>query len=208
MPIRNRVKVYGEDQYYHVYNRGVNKDPIFLDDSDYSYFLSLFKRYLSPEEASDNYRHLLKNYSHEIELIAYCLMPNHYHLLIYLKDTEGLVHLMRSIMTAYTMYFNKKYKRVGSLYQGIFLASRITSDEYLWHISRYIHLNPLDIGADYFSYSYSSLGYYGNRKHALWIHPERLIKSPNDRDKYMMFLSDYESIHDELNIIKHLLADQ
>src|SRR5450830_63642 len=125
MPTRNKVKQYGEDEYYHVYNRGVNKDLIFREDEDYWYFLRLFKRHLSPANDTDRYGRIVKKHHENIELVAFCLMPNHFHLLVYLKKSNGLVNLMRSIMTSYTMYFNKKYKRKGHLYQDVFLASRI-----------------------------------------------------------------------------------
>lgn len=206
MPVRNRVKRYGEDQYYHVYNRGVNKAKIFRDDKDYAYFLSLFKRYLSSEAHFNRYGHKINKYDEEVDLVAYCLMPNHYHLLVYLKKVDGLVHLMRAVMTSYTMYFNKKYGRVGGLYQGAFLASLITTDMYLWHVSRYIHLNPVTIGQDFHTYPYSSIGYYSGEKRAQWLNIKRLVETPEDRMKYIEFVADYETMHKELDELKHLLA--
>lgn len=206
MPTRNRVKIYGEDQFYHVYNRGVNKEDIFKDDADYVYFLSLLKRHLSPGESVDKYGRLIRKYDDKIELVAYCLMPNHYHLLCYLKDPEGLVGLTRSVMTAYTMYFNKKYKRVGPLYQERFLASNITSDFYLWHVSRYIHLNPITIGKNFRTYPYSSIDYYVGKKQSEWLHTERLVEKTEEKAKYLGFVSDYETMHKELDELKRILA--
>ena len=206
MPTRNRVKNYGEDQYYHVYNRGVNKENIFQEEDDFAYFLSLFKRYLSPSDAVDKYGRATNSYNDEVELVAYCLMKNHYHLLFYLKEPDGLVHLMRSVMTAYTMYYNKKYQRSGGLYQGNFLAATITTDIYLWHVSRYIHLNPVGVGKNFRSYPYSSIGYFAGEKHAKWLKSERLVKTAQEREEYMKFVSDYETMHKELDHLKHVLA--
>ena len=207
MPTRNIVKEYGEGQYYHVYNRGVAKASIFLEDNDYLYMLSLFKKYLGAEKRFDRFGRAIPCYAEEVDLIAYCLMPNHYHLMVYLKEKGGLVHLMRSVMTAYTMYFNKKYKRVGGLFQNHFLASRITDEAYFWHISRYIHLNPIDIGEDYKTYVYSSIGYFLGDKRAVWLHEEHIVKTTEERVRYSGFLKDYESVHNELDMVKHQLAN-
>lgn len=208
MPTRNIIKEYGEDQYYHVYNRGVAKTEIFLDDSDYVYMLSLFKKHLSGEGSIDRYGRPVADYSEELDLIAYCLMPNHYHMMVFLKDRDGLVHFMRSVMTAYSMYFNKKYKRVGALFQNHFLASRVTHDAYFWHISRYIHLNPMDIQQSYLTYPYSSVGYYVGHKRAKWLHPELILDETQQGGRYKQFLADYEAMHHSLANIKHELANK
>jgi putative transposase len=206
MPKRNSVKVYGENRYYHVYNRGVNKQDIFLEDVDYHYFLGLLKRHLSPEQTTDKYGRVARNYAQEVELNAYCLMPNHYHLLFYLKEKAGLAHLMRSIMTNYAMYFNRKYDRSGGLYEGVFLAAPITNDYYLWHVTRYIHLNPVGIGKKFRAYPYSSLGYYAGEKTGLWIHPERLVESAEEQTKYMEFVADYETMQQDIENLLPVLA--
>lgn len=207
MPKRNSIKQYGENQFYHVYNRGANKQNIFIDQHDYFYFLSLFKRHLATNgSVTDTYGRTPANYHEEVELIAYCLMPNHYHLLCFLKDPEGLIHLMRSVMTAYTMYFNKKYKRTGGLYEGVFLAVPIRTEMYLWHVSRYIHLNPLDIKQDFLHYPHSSLEYFAGTKHADWLNEERLVQTPKERTEYAEFVADYETMHKDRKFLKPLLA--
>jgi REP element-mobilizing transposase RayT len=206
MPKRNIVKAYGADQYYHIYNRGSNKNDIFRESSDYYYFLSLLKRHLSDEAATDSSGRTFNKYDNEIELIAFCLMPNHFHLLCYLKEPEGVVRLMRSIMTAYTMYFNRKYKRTGKLYEGVFLASRIDNDAYLWQVSRYIHLNPTDAGLDFENYDYSSMAYFADKKHASWLHPEKIVETDKDRREYAEFVADYKTMHRDLKFLKNILA--
>lgn len=206
MPKRNIVKLYGSDQYYHIYNRGGNRKDLFREANDYYYFISLFKRYLSDEVALDSSGRLFNKYNDEVELVAFCLMPNHFHLLCYLKEPEGIIHLMRSAMTAYTMYFNKKYKNTGKLYESAFLALRIDTDIYLWQVSRYIHLNPVDAGYDFLNYDYSSVGYFAGNKQASWLHIDRLIETDTDGREYLEFVSDYKTMHLDMRYLKNVLA--
>ncbi len=125
MPYRKFVFRAGE--YYHLYNRGNNYQAIFFERENYLYFLRQLRKYLWPEA---------------VETIAYCLMPNHYHLLVHLM-TDDLSRLMQPFALSYTKAINKRYGRVGSLFQGRFRAVRVDRDEYLVHLSRYIHLNPV-----------------------------------------------------------------
>jgi len=208
MPKKNIVKEYGADEYYHIYNRGGNKKDIFLEPNDYYYFISLFKRHLSDELISDSSGRPFTKYSDEVELVAFCLMPNHFHILCYLKEPNGIIRLMRSVMTAYTMYFNKKYKCSGKLYEGVFLASRIDNDIYLWQVSRYIHLNPIDGGEDYVNYDYSSMPYFAGVKKASWLHIDKLVETDEDIREYLKFVSDYKTMHKDLKFLKNVLATQ
>lgn len=204
MPARNIEKEYVAESYYHIYNRGVEKRKIFIDDKDYVVFLGLLKRYLSKENGKDQYGRDGVTFYEEIELLAYCLMPNHFHLLIYIgKEPRKMTELMRRVCTAYTMYFNKRYKRVGHLFQGRFKASRITTDEYLVHISRYIHLNP----KEYLDWPYSSLPYYTKDWEAEWVRPGK-ITSLYEPDTYGKFLADYEDHKAMIEEIKYELADK
>ncbi len=204
MPTKNRVKVYVADAYYHVYNRGVNKQPIFIDNTDYSVFLNLFKRYLADSPPSDSYGRSYENISDKVEVLAYCLMPNHFHLLVYQKDEMGMANLLRRLSTTYSVYFNRKYHRVGQLFQDAYKASRITSDGYLQHISRYIHLNP----DKWRQWDFSSLGYYLGNKDAPWINQKRILGLFKNRSDYMDFLADYQDYKRSLDKIKSELADK
>ena len=80
-----------------------------------------------------------------VDIHSFCLMPNHFHLILQQRAEGGITKFMRKLGTGYTMYFNEKYQRIGVLFQGKFKAIPITSDEYLLHLSRYIHLNPVDL---------------------------------------------------------------
>src|SRR6187402_1575689 len=119
MPARNVTKQYEEDAYYHVYNRGVEKREIFLDDEDYKMFLAFLKRHLSRQKETNSRNQTYESYAGKLELLAFCLMPNHYHLLFYLNnDAKAISELMRKVAGTYTQYFNRKYNRVGYLFQG------------------------------------------------------------------------------------------
>ncbi|MBI2588898.1 transposase [Candidatus Saccharibacteria bacterium] len=208
MPLKNVVKEFVAESYYHVYNRGVYKQNIFTQERDYTAFLSLPKRHLSREPAQDHTRRPLPHLRNDVELLAYCLMPSHFHLLIYNKKESGLTDLMRSMMTAYSRYFNKTHKRKGALFESSYKASLIDNEAYLWHISRYIHLNPQDLGSKYISYPYSSYAYYMGNKKAEWINPERILKMHGDElSDYASFVKDYESMRAELQQLKLYLAD-
>ncbi len=203
MPGRNIVKQFAPDSYYHIYNRGVNKRKIFLDKEDYSVFLNLLKRYLSKKPEKDRFGRDGVVFYNEIELQAYCLMPNHFHLLIYVnEDPEAMTSLMRRICTTYTVYFNKKYKRVGHLFQDRYKASRILTESYLIHISRYIHLNP----KDYKAWLYSSINYYIGNWKAEWVRPDK-IYGLYEWGTYESFLDDYVGYKESLEEIKYELAD-
>lgn len=201
MPTRNIVKQYDVDSYYHIYTRGVNKQNIFLDEQDYTVFMGLFKRYLSPDAQKSPQRVVYQNFSKQIELIAYALMRNHIHLFVYQSDMYAIRDLMRAILTSYSMYFNKKYKRVGPLFQSRYLASKISDEAYYGHISRYIHLNP----RNWRSSTHTSLDFFIGKRSAKWIHPERVLDMTPEN--YMKFLEGYEDVKSELDEIKWFLAN-
>ncbi|PID33452.1 transposase [Candidatus Saccharibacteria bacterium] len=205
MPVRNSRKQYTPDSYYHVYSRGVNRQAIFRDDQDYRVFLGYLKRYLSAKPGRKATRQVVRGYHDEIELLAYCLMSNHIHLLFYQHENERAVQeVMQRILTTYSMYFNRRYDRCGPLFQGRYLASRIDNDGYLLHISRYIHLNP-KLWRDY---KYSSLVYYLSKKHSDWVRPKRIMEIFHEQSTdYEKFLADYEPKRDELEQIKTNLAN-
>lgn len=191
MPSRNRTKIYIENGYYHAFNRGVEKRNIFLDDQDYRVFLSFLKVYLSPPEqhfihpllgvtGSDPVRpRILGSYFGKVTLLAYCLMPNHFHLLLQQIPKNGMTEFIRALCTSYSMYFNKKYERVGTLFQGTYKAVSVDGDENLLRLSRYIHANPLEVtGSDPVKtreYPYSSFPHYLDKKLAVWVHPEYIL---------------------------------
>ncbi|QQS19868.1 transposase [Candidatus Saccharibacteria bacterium] len=205
MPSRNVVREFETGAYYHVYNRGVEKRIIFSDDQDYTVFLGLLKKYLANDrrDANKNNRHRFPSLESEVALLAYCLMPNHFHLLVYQMTESGVEKLMRRVSTGYVMYFNEKYNRVGSLFQGPYKASRITSDAYLYHISRYIHLNP----DAYAVWPYSSYKYYAKGEEPKWLRSDRVLDLFGDRQEYLSFVAEYVDQQRELEDLKWQLAN-
>lgn len=137
---------------YHLYNRGTEKRDIYLDKSDYNRFLKLL--FLSNSPHSINVRDIehtedsIFNFDRGYPLVAigsYCLMPNHFHLLVTPLVDDGVSLFMRKLGTSYSMYFNKKYERSGALFQGKFKSSHANTDEYLKYLYAYIHLNPVKL---------------------------------------------------------------
>jgi putative transposase len=204
MPSRNIVKVYAPHAFYHVYNRGVNRQVIFEDDEDFDYFTSLFKRHLQPTVEHDSKGREYPHYRPEIDLLAYCLMPNHFHLLVYQKESaDALVGLMRSIATAYTLYFNKRHNRRGPLFESHYLASMVQTDRYLQHISRYIHLNH----SQYKQWSYSSYPIYeGQMVAPSWLDTGIVLGLFDSKEQYTSFVHDYEDAQRSFSEIKKNLA--
>jgi putative transposase len=203
MPARNIIRKDIDQAYYHLYARGANKQRIFLTDADKQKFLDLLRRYLSQEQSVSDTGEVYPNYSGRVELLAYCLMDNHFHLFVFQKDAGNVTGMMRSLMTSYVRYFNLKYKRTGSLLESRYKSSHVQNETYLMHISRYIHLNP----RSWKYFPYSSINYYRNGEEPDWLHTYRVLDMFADRKEYMKFVYDYEDYKDMLDEIKHDIAD-
>ncbi len=201
MPTRNAIKVYAPKSYYHLYTRGVNKQTIFENDDDKLFFLGLLKRYLSKNRPTRVGHTPYASYADTLDLLAYCLMDNHIHLLFYQHDEpRAIAEFMRRVMTTYSMYFNKKHGRVGPLFQSRYLASRIDNDAYLHHISRYIHRNP----KHWRKFPHSSLRYYMGKAQADWVKPAPILELfDNNAGRYLKFVADMDA-DDEENIPEFL----
>ncbi len=204
MPTRNRVKVYIPNTYYHLYNRGWNRTEIFKEHDDYEYFEWLLSRHCSPEPVKDRKGREYAYYSNDVRILAYCLMPNHFHLLVYQFDEPNMIaKLMASILTAYTMYFNKKYHRRGSLFESTYKAVPVVKDEQLLHITRYIHLNHKDFRA----WPYSSYLDYIYTSDKDWLETQPILDLFTSIERYVEFVDDYEQLQRERDSIKAELAN-
>lgn len=163
-----------------------------MDTYDYSTFLFYLKLYLTPPkllQKTDKVQPMqnkiirldIKNVSlHEqIKLLTYCLMPNHFHLLIKQVTHDGITKFMRRLCTAYSMVFNQRYKRTGGLFEGNYKAALIETEEQLLHVSRYIHQNPKDLAEvgpiQFINYPYSSLPQYLGKYKTAWLHPKEIL---------------------------------
>lgn len=138
------------NEYYHLYSRGVDKCLIFLDDNDRQRFIRLM--FLCNGDRPVVYRSIQNLPLSEIEtgnklvaIGAYCLMPNHFHILVREITEGGITKFMSKLLTAYSTYFNKKHGRIGALFSSEFKSQHLDGDEYLKYIFAYIHLNPLKL---------------------------------------------------------------
>jgi len=157
-------KTFRKDCYYHVYNRGDNRENIFLDNLDYQNFLKRLMIVMgiipvpnAGQRGALKIRPLPKD---SFGILAYCLMPNHFHILIKQNSLIPISQLMTKVCTSYSKFFNHKYRRVGHVFQDIFKAKVVESDEYLVYLSAYIHNNPVK----QFEYKYSSIHDYLSTK--------------------------------------------
>ncbi len=146
---------FDNDHIYHIYNRGVEKRDVFLNQKDYLRFVVNLYEFNNSAPALNFGRNLYsqsievrlqsEKKGQIIEILAFCLMPNHYHLMLRQLVDNGVTEFMRKLGTGYTNYFNLKYTRVGPLFQGKFKAVLLEREQHFQHLPHYIHLNPLDL---------------------------------------------------------------
>ena len=139
---------FGNGEFYHIYNRGTDKRRVFLDQEDFKRFLQSMNEFNSQIPIGslfeNSFRGETKLGSRTVKLVdivCYCLNPNHYQLMLRQRIENGVSEFMKRLSGAYTQYFNIKYKRSGVLFQGKFKATHIDSNEYLLHASAYVNLN-------------------------------------------------------------------
>ncbi len=194
MPAKNIIKPYVPDGFYHVYNRGVNKADIFLDEQDYRVFLSYLATALMPKDEkklqavlADEHRSYkdredatkllrLKNFTDRIDLLAYVLMPNHFHFLLKQRGEWDMTAFVQAVMTRFTMYENRRHRRVGPVFQGAYKAVLVTDEAQLLHVSRYIHRNPFSLEGPHPSrLQPSSYPNYLGEIHQGWVKPTEIL---------------------------------
>ena len=136
-------------EYYHIYNRGIEKRSIFESDEDWKRFQHLL--YLGNSDKNVIFKTIQgdpldwKRGNTLVNILAYTLMPNHFHLIIKEKNEGGVSKFLTKVSTAYSMYFNTKYERSGGLFCRPFRAKHIGSDEYFQWVFSYVHFNALDV---------------------------------------------------------------
>lgn len=209
-----RIIPFVSDYFYHIFNRGTEKRQIFESNRDRSRFLKTIQyyQYEGPKPRfSKFFISNLQKFSPDrkiVEIVSYCLMPNHFHLLIKQLKEGGISEFMSKFSNSYTKYFNTKYKRVGALLQGQFKAVLVESDEQLLHLSRYIHLNPLSsfLVKNLDQYQWSSYSEYINGTKGICSKEDvaSFFKTPQDYKQFVLDQADYAQ---KLEIIKHQLID-
>lgn len=213
------------EQIYHVFNRGVNSQRIFNCDKDYSQFLDRIKYYRN-NSLSIRYSHLndlplairsdlLNKLSAKrdflVEIIAYCLMPNHFHFILRQLINDGISKYLSNLTNSYTRYYNIKHKRVGPIFQGKFKAVRVATDEQLLHLSRYLHLNPYSAGImdsfeELLKYPFSSLPEYISYQKGI-SNVGIVLEQFGDQTAYKKFVHDHADYQRSIQLIKKQIIE-
>ena len=162
--------------YYHAYNRGCNKGTIFRDKRNFNYLIG---------RLAEGIRKC------KVSVIAYCLMPNHYHLLLRQDAEIGIDVLLQSVFTSYVKAFNKAQSRTGTLFEGPFQAKHVDSEDYLFHLCRYIHRNPVDSGLviSPSDWEFSNYQEWIEKRHGALVDLSFVrshFTSPTDYEKFVM----------------------
>ncbi len=175
------------DEYFHVYNRGVNRDPIFLEGRNYTYFLKKLWRYLP---------------SSGLELLAYCLMPNHFHFLVRQERPYALSVVVGNLCNGYAKGMNRALKRSGHLFESKYKLKLVDETRYLSYLTGYIHLNPVRAGLVRLpeEWDYSSCQDYLGMRPDSQVNSTIVLESFRDRKDYFEFMCGPASVPKELEV--------
>lgn len=225
---------FANNEYYHIYNRGVDKRKVFLNNNDYIRFLHDLYEFNNQKKASEYTRiakynvgslapHIEKEPRKKlVDIICFCLMPNHFHLILDQLVDDGISKFMHKLGTGYTNAFNLKHKRSGALFEGTFKAILIENETYLTHLSRYIHLNPVELKEKNWkedgiknwnkinkfldNYRYSSyLDYIGKKNFPSIINKKLIVELFDNEEKYKKFVQEW--LIDDLSRIQDLTIE-
>lgn len=191
-------------EFYHIYNRGNGKQNIFYNPEDYTFFISRLKSNLYPSD--DDSSRIQKLPPDSFSLVAYCLMPNHYHLLIRQNKDIPTSKLISKVCTSYGKFLNKKYDKVGHLFQDHFKQVNVSNNKYLIWLSCYIHDNPKSAGLvnKPYDYKWSSFKFYMNGRGDLHCDNKVILDQFKSVDEYAKLV---EESHLLIKNNKELLDD-
>jgi putative transposase len=215
------------NEVYHILNRGIAFQPSFQNKKDYTRAIEALFYYQNKKPplryskflllANSKRTQILEKLTQEkqflVEIISYCLMPNHFHLLLKQLTENGISKFISNFTNSYTRYFNTKHKRTGPLFQGKFKAIRVETNEQLFHLSRYIHLNPYSSYVvktlkDLENYSYSSLPEFLGKTQTNFCSKEIILDNFKNKSSYQKFVFDQANYQRKLEEIKHLLLEK
>ena len=189
--------------------------PIFITNRDYERFLDTFRYYLD-EKIEVSFSKSTRDEKDAIpkkpivEIISYCLMPNHFHFLLKQNYDNGIRDFIRKTTNSYAKYFNVKRKRKGPIFEGKFKAIRVETSEQLLHLSRYIHLNPVVsyITRDINSYKWSSYNEFLGTANVQICSKSIILDQFESPESYERFVLDHEDYGKKLEEIKHELLEE
>jgi len=200
-----RIVKIAPGEYYHICNRAVNKQTIFHDTRDYFRFLFLILYFQSPMVFQQLGR-LVKDFvlsraldikgevvkKRKIELVAFCIMPNHFHLIVKELEEAGIATHMQRVLTAYSKYYNTKYEKSGHVFQGPYRAIHISDDPQLKYLSAYIHRNPRELvgwlnKVDKYQWS-SYQDYIGENRWGDLLVPDIVLGQFKNKERYHEFV--------------------
>lgn len=212
MPKRKVPLVTGE--YYHVFNRSAFQTPVFLRERESKAFIKALTYYAlvkPPRSLSleKRYKENIMNFNDRlVSILAYCVMPNHFHLLLKQESEGGISTYMRRLTLSFVRYYNVLHKQKGPLFESFFKVALIESENQLLHVSRYIHLNPTSAGIvdDPLKYEHSSFGYYVNGGEKKPLVFDDILRNKK-REYYEKFVYDNMEYQQTLQFIKNQLID-
>ena len=218
---RSQILATGET--YHVFNRSVGHEEIFTSQRNLNRIYEITDYYRYPQilrfsqfkllshDNQINYLKKMKSKSQLVELMAFSFMPNHFHFLLRQLHEHGISSFTANLQNSFAKYFNLKHHRHGTLFQSPFKAKRVSTDEEMLHVSRYIHLNPITSFLIKFeelaTYPWTSFMAYMNDGTATFINNEKILGLSYSKDKYQRFVADNEDYQKKLSRIKHLIPD-
>jgi putative transposase len=220
-----RKVILANGEVYHVFNRSMERKPVFTSKKEYFRALTTVDFYhfanpplklskaliLEKEKRIEFFRQLRNQGQQLVEILSYCLMPNHFHFLLRQQLDNGISRFLSNFANSYTRYFNTKYQRTGALFQGIFKAVRIENDEQLVHVSRYIHLNPvlsfLVNEENLEEYLWSSLPEFLDIEKREICSTGPILSFFSSKNKYREFVHDQIDYAKRLEKIEHLILE-
>lgn len=203
---------------YHLYNRSVAKQDVFVTNEDIDRFLLTLSFYREAEPEGKlsalvpEKRHLFDATmvtTPLVEILAYCIMPTHFHLVVRQTAEAGVSTFMRRALNSFTRAFNTRHHRVGAVFQGVYQAVAVESDEQLLHLSRYVHLNPYvaRLVTDALTYRWSSLGQVIEGRDSRLCHGSFLHELAGSGAAYQAFVTDYAEYARDLAAYRDILLD-
>jgi|TARA_Y100000031_G_C8214775_1_gene382814 REP element-mobilizing transposase RayT len=183
-----------KENYYHIYNRGIDNRPIFFNEDNYHYFIRLMK---------ENHKR------YNISILVYCLIPNHFHILVQQKSEIDVSRFVQSLNNAFVQGMNRQLKRKGTLYEGRTQAKLVKDENYLMHACRYIHLNSIKHGLvqNHSDWAFSNYGTCVNGVDDEITDMNFIEELFSSREQYKEFVEDYIESMEETSAVKEFVLE-